>query len=452
MPNLLITNNFYISSSSACIVDLTPPTFSGINFLDVESRGQIRAGWSAASDATAPIRYEVYIQANTAVGLFSTANIIAVTPNLQYDIFTMPDGSFLVNGTTYFVGIRAIDGVNNRDSNVVSMDVISTGVLTAIDMYEVDGAFSLAPGGNLQGTIWAKKNLELCTPSNVTLGTASYQVYDKNGNTVSGMNQSGIVADSNGQFKITPVASSLSEQLNHYVIKVSIDIDSEVRNDYVPIVQKIPSFKINGNNSFNTDGDFIGLFWAEDESHNIVSDPVRLGLGSYDVLDSNGDVVMGFGETGISPNAQGVYVITPVSGVNPDELLLSTGRVTVVVDGKNRTTYMPVNIKQISHEVKSVFSINALNQLQATMWVSRDDGLVQLTNLGTASYTVYDKDGIAVVGLTESGLTADANGRYKITPVSAALLTDLTHYTVKVEIIVLGISRIAYKGFTLLGN
>lgn len=451
MPNLLITNNFYISSSSACIVDLTPPTFSGINFLDVESRGQIRAGWSAASDATAPIRYEVYIQANTAVGLFSTSNIIAVTPNLQYDIFTMPDGSFLVNGTTYFVGIRAIDGVNNRDSNVVSMDVISTGVLTAIDMYEVDGAFSLAPGGNLQGTIWAKKNLELCTPSNVTLGTASYQVYDKNGNTVSGMNQSGIVADSNGQFKITPVASSLDEELNHYVVKVSIDIDSEVRNDYVSIVQKIPSFRVNGQNKFDMNGDFAGVFWAEDESHTIVNDPTRLGLGSYDVLDANGDVVIGFGETGISPNAQGVYVITPVPGVTAENLLLATGRVTVIVDGKARTTYIPVAVKEFEHEVKAIFSINALNQLQATFWVKKD-GQIKLTNLGTAGYTVYDKDGVAVVGLTESGLTADVNGRFKTTPISAALLTDLTHYTVKVEIVVEGINHIAYKGFTLLGN
>jgi hypothetical protein len=143
MPNILIENNFYQGTSQACIVDLTPPTFAGITFLDVESRGQIRAGWSAATDATAPIRYEVYIKASTATGLFSTTNIIAITPNLQYDIFTMPDGSFLQNGTTYYVGVRAIDGVNNRDSNIISMNVISTGVLTSIDVYETFAAWSI---------------------------------------------------------------------------------------------------------------------------------------------------------------------------------------------------------------------------------------------------------------------------------------------------------------------
>jgi hypothetical protein len=72
--------------------------------------------------------------------------------------------------------------------------------------------------------------------------------------------------------------------------------------------------------------------------------------------------------------------------------------------------------------------------------------------LGTASYTVYDKDGTAVSGLTESGLSADSNGRYKTTAVSATLLTNLTHYTVKIAITVNGIERVSYKGFTLLGN
>jgi len=179
MPNILINNNFYQGTSQACIVDLTPPTFAGITFLDVESRGQIRAGWSAATDATAPIRYEVYIKASTVTGLFNTTNIIAVTPNLQYDIFTMPDGSFLVNGATYYVGVRAIDGVNNRDSNVVSMSVISTGVLTSIDVYETHASWSIDNLNQFRITMWADKNESLAIAPNGILGTASYQVYDE---------------------------------------------------------------------------------------------------------------------------------------------------------------------------------------------------------------------------------------------------------------------------------
>ena len=78
--------------------------------------------------------------------------------------------------------------------------------------------------------------------------------------------------------------------------------------------------------------------------------------------------------------------------------------------------------------------------------------MVPTSGLGSANYTVYDVSGNAVVGLTQSGITADANGRYHITAVSASLLTDLTHYNVKIGIVINGDEKVAYKGFTLLGT
>lgn len=447
--NQLIYGGIKQQSSNMCVVDLTPPTFSGINFLDVETRGQIRAGWAAGTDITLPVRYEIYIQPDVVTNLFNTVNIVAITPNLQYDIFTLPNGSFLQNGTTYYVGVRAIDGVGNRDGNTVSLNVISTGILTSTDTYECNGVFTVGPNKMFQGTMWLLKNSELATGA--TLGVASYQVYDKNGNIVAGMNGSGIIADSNGQFKITPVASTLDEELNHYVIKISITMDSEIRHGYVGIVEKQPSFRVNGQQAFDTNSDFIGKFWVESESHQIITDLSRLGNGSYDILDKNGNVILGVSESGIVPNADGIYTITPVSGVDPDALLMVTGRITVEVDGVPRTTLIPVNTKDSHIVVRSQFSINALNQFQATLWVS-DDSNIAITNLGAANYTVYDAAGNAVAGLTQSGITADVNGRFQITPVSAALLTDLTHYNVKIGIVYKGIERIAYKGFSLLGN
>jgi len=236
MPDILINNNFYIGTSEACIIDLTPPVFAGINFLDVESRGQIRAGWSAGTDANLPIRYEVYIQASTATGLFNTANIAAITPNLQYDIFTLPDGSFLVNGTTYFVGVRAVDAIGNRDANLVSLNVISTGVLTAIDTYEVQAAFVVNDQNELQGTIWANKNGSLAISPSAIMGTASFQVYDSAGNAIGGMSGTGITINGQGQYIITPVASSLVESLDHYVVKCTVNIDAESRINYASII------------------------------------------------------------------------------------------------------------------------------------------------------------------------------------------------------------------------
>jgi len=299
--------------------------------------------------------------------------------------------------------------------------------------------------------MWLLKNSELATGG--TLGTAAYTVYDKAGVAVVGMSQSGIVADSNGQFKITPVLSSLNEILDHYVVKVSITMDSEVREGYVPLVQKVPSYKITGHNSFDTNSDFIGTFWVEDETGIHISELARLGTASYDVLDKNGVVISGFSETGITPNANGIYIITPVSGVAIEELVLATGRITVEVDNKNFTGLIPAQTKPINHEVKAVFSINALNQFQGTLWITTDDSMIEAgPTLGIANYTVYDSSGNAVVGLTQSGITADVNGRFMISPVSATLLTDLTHYTVKVGIVLEGVEHIAYKGFTLLGN
>lgn len=98
-------------------------------------------------------------------------------------------------------------------------------------------------------------------------------------------------------------------------------------------------------------------------------------------------------------------------------------------------------------EPRGVFSLNASNQLQATFWIIKN-GSVVVNNLGAASYTIYDKDG-STVGITESGILADANAQYITTPVLATAIQDLTHYVAKVTINVDGSDHIAYLGITL---
>lgn len=448
MPNILVNNNFYQGTTQACIVDLTPPTFGGIVSAVVQSRGQIRASWFAATDATGPIRYEIYIQANTATGLFNVNNIIAITNKLQYDTFTMPDGSFLVNGTTYYLGVRAIDGVSNRDSNVVSQNVISTGVSVSADVYQAEGAFALGANSMFQGTMWILKNSVLGIGP--TLGTASYQVYDKNGTAVPGMGQSGIVADANGQFKITPVLSTLSETLDHYMIKVDILMDSAIRTGYIALIEPIPLYKTNGQFTVNDSNNFIGSFWAQADGQN-VTNLARLGDGHYQVHDQNGTPVPGMTESGISANASGAFIITPIPATLDTTNSLYFVHAKIVVDGVERESTIPLSFALSEYEAKGIFSINALNQFQATLWAT-ENGVIKASSLGTANYTVYDATGAPVAGLAQSGITADVNGRFQISPVSAALLTDLTHYSVKIGIVVDGVERVSYRGFTLLGN
>lgn len=449
MPNILISNNFYQGTVEACITDLTPPTFAGIVSAVVQSRGQIRSTWAVATDSTPPIRYEVYIQATTNVGLFNTNNIIAITDKLQYDTFTMPDGTFLVNGTTYYLGVRAIDGVSNRDSNLVSLSVISTGVSVSADVYESEGAFVVNSSNFLQGTLWCLKNSVLATSSNSVMGTAAFQVYDKLGNVVPGMGGTGISADANGQYKITPVASSLAENFEHYMVRTDITVDGQVRTGYSPLVQPAPEYDLNGVFFVDSSNNFDGSFWVS------ADEKVRtngLGTGSYQVYDASGNQIVGMSGSGIVADVNGIFKITAVTSLLSKAYESYSVRIVINVDSIDRSELISIQGKVPEYESHAVFSINASNLLQATLWATVDDDVKSGSGLGLANYTIYDSSGVAVVGLTQSGIAADGNGRFIITPVSAALLTDLTHYTAKVGIIVDGVERICYRGFTLLGT
>lgn len=79
-----------------------------------------------------------------------------------------------------------------------------------------------------------------------------------------------------------------------------------------------------------------------------------------------------------------------------------------------------------------------------------DTAIVTGSRLGTANYTVYDSAGVAVVGLTQSGISPDINGRFITTAVSAAL-SDLTHYTVKIGIQIDGVERVSLSWFYFIG-
>lgn len=450
MANILIENNFYQGTSDACIVDLTPPTFAGINFLDVESRGQIRAGWSAASDPTPPIRYEIYIQASSAVGLFNTTNIVTITDKLQYDIFTMPDGSFLVNGTTYYVGVRAIDGVNNRDNNTVSQSVISTGVLTAIDVYESKASYSINDIGQFEVTAWGTKNSSLAITPSAVLGQASYQVYDQDGNAVVGMSQSGVSPNSNGLYSFPPVANLIDKDNQHYELRVTIEVDGEDRINYIPILPVDNIIKIKGIADVNNSNQITGSFWVEENAK--ILNNIELGLGSYVTYDTSGNLIPGLSQAGISPDVNGFYVISPLPLGSADITTAFVVRVTIEISGVQRSTQIVLGNEPAVYENKAVFSINASNQLEATFWSVKNSNVVPSSLLGTASYQIYDKNGVAVVGLSETGIAADLNGQFHTTPVSATLLTDLTHYTAVITISVAGKNRVSSKGFTLLGN
>lgn len=320
----------YQGTSQACIVDLTPPVFAGVSSLTIQPLGQIRVQWAPGTDISNPIRYEVYVKPIDSINLFNSINLVAITDKLQFDVFTLSNGTLLGSGIQYYVGVKAVDAVGNRDNNLVSMSILSTGISAGSQSeYEVAGVFTVDDNGDFIGTLWASLNDEIIT-SLPRLGTASYSIYDKNANLVVGMSETGIVADANGQFTITPVASVLDLTDNFYTVKATIVVDSLPRNNYLPI-------------------------------------------------------------SGTSDKAGGIV-----------------------------------------YEPRAVFSINASNQLQASIWLTKDGEQIN-SGLGNASFTVFDKDGVAI-GISQSGLIADGNGFYKSTPVSASSIIDLTHYVVLLNV------------------
>lgn len=447
--DILFGDDFYMGTLSACIADLSPPTFAGISFLDVESRGQIRAGWSAATDPTPPIRYEVYIQPTTSVGLFSTANITAITPNLQVDIFTMPDGSFLVNGTTYYVGVRALDGVSNRDANLVSMSVISTGILTSIDVYEASGAWSTDSGNQFQVTAWATKNSSRAKAPNEVMGAASYQIFDSAGIAIGGLSGSVGSPNAEGLYVFSAVVATPPTIHNHCQIRITVSVDGEDRTNFLRINEDPHVYSMDGTADILPTGELVGSFWVRSVTGVITT---NLGTGSWDLYTADGTYT-GIGGTGLTANADGFFIVPPFTFPGPlDETQDFIVKAQATVAGESINTFIVLEGDPRTYDPRAIFSINGANQLQATFWAVRSEQQAPASILGTASYTVYDSAGVAVSGLTQTGITADGNGYYHITPVSAALLTDLTHYKVKVTMELQGQERTSTHGFTLLGN
>jgi hypothetical protein len=338
--NQLVTGGTKQRSSQACIIDLTPPTFAGIDFLTRGPLGQLRVSWLTATDATNPIRYEIYVKPNDSLNLFSTSNIAFITSQLNAEIFTLGNGTLLQTGVRYYVGVRAVDAIGNRDNNTISLNQTSPGITGATNA-QINGVFAVNTNNNLIATFWVNDNDGIIT-NPARLGPATYVIYDNNGNLVPGMTQSGIIADSEGFFEINPVPSLLDLDNTFYTVKVSIPVDG------MQIIYNLP-------------------------------------------------------------------ITYPEAG--PE------------------------------YEPRAVFSINAANQLQATIWVTKSGEQLN-ANLGTASFTIYDKDG-NTVGISQSGLTADVNGLYKSNPVSAIMLTDLTHYTALFTVVADSVIRKGAVGITI---
>ena len=331
-PNQLVTGVSFQGTSQACITDLTPPTFSGISFVTRGSLGQLRASWSSASDASLPIRYEVYLKSDTSSDLFNQVNIALVTTQLQADIFSLGNGSLLQSGTTYYVGVRSIDGVGNRDANLVSLSQTSSGIL-GITSAQISGVFAVNTSSELIASFWVT-DLEGTINAPSRLGLASYTIYDNSGNIVAGMSQTGIVADSEGFYEITPVPSTLSLDNTYYTVKVTIPVDGINITYNLPVTypEAGPVYEVCSVFSISAINQLEGSFWVIKNGEKITS---SLGAASITVRDRTGAAI-GISQTGIAANAQGLFAMTPALATNILDLNYYTAEISIIADGVSR--------------------------------------------------------------------------------------------------------------------
>lgn len=109
-------------------------------------------------------------------------------------------------------------------------------------------------------------------------------------------------------------------------------------------------------------------------------------------------------------------------------------------------TFQAGTVETPSHfQICASANINASNQFECSFWILENGERVD-ADLGLGSYRVRDKAGALVSGLAQSNISPDSNGYFHITPVSAALMYDLNHYLLEIDIPVNNVGRTATIG------
>jgi hypothetical protein len=157
----------------AALPSAVAPTFGGITSLVQQSDGSLTASWSAATVVpNPPVRYEVYIQVGTATGLFSLSNLVGVTANLSLNTAFDAVPQSLILGSTYHVGVRAVDAYLNRTSNMQSLSATVTNAsfnTLASAVWDVVRA-TRATAGTFGESLQARVDVDVST----RLATAGY--------------------------------------------------------------------------------------------------------------------------------------------------------------------------------------------------------------------------------------------------------------------------------------
>ena len=137
---------------NASITDTTPPTLSGIGGVVANADGTFTVSWSAATDSTTPIRYNVYIAVGSvsAASLFVSSNIVKVVRGLSSNVSTLANQTtYIVNGQIYTFGVRAEDAVGNLNTNTAILTSTAIGSGNLASLFQTIAASLVTTESNL---------------------------------------------------------------------------------------------------------------------------------------------------------------------------------------------------------------------------------------------------------------------------------------------------------------
>lgn len=128
---------FYQSTSSACVADLTPPTFAGLTTVTPNSDGSFTVSWSAATDISPPLTYEIYIlPGSVSSGTLFAASVTNATRSLTYRAYIDSNGNPMIKDQLYTLGVRVRDALNNLNTNTVTMTSTAIGSVNLAQIYQ----------------------------------------------------------------------------------------------------------------------------------------------------------------------------------------------------------------------------------------------------------------------------------------------------------------------------
>jgi hypothetical protein len=234
-------SHFQQQTPQACVVDLVPPTGGAISSLTNNPDGSVKAQWPAASDANAPITYEVYVQKGTATGLFSTTPFLA--RGLSLDIYRDSLGAMIVQGETIFAAVRAVDALGNQNTNTTTLSVVATGLGYANLLSVLPGAVwdesraaHVAAGSFGLGVADIKAKTDQLTFTGANVNAIAQVVADKTGYALTSGQvtaiavavEAALLNDGDGQALIAAIVASIGNQnIDQVLLIAAIRADLE---------------------------------------------------------------------------------------------------------------------------------------------------------------------------------------------------------------------------------